>query len=222
MILWLVAAALAQEPGLAEERLAVERAATAVAEARARGASRREIAELMASYRDAAERLAAREAAELPAVDLAAERRSALRALTEALAAGREAPDAHRALVAWLGEPSARLSLLDQALDATETVGSRDLERALVADVLDQANALFVLLSYDAAAVQRDFERSSVRLSALERDLTGQAQAIDVQVDIVRLEGEIEALERTAATLADARDRCDAIRTRAMTLREKP
>lgn len=221
-MLWLVAAALAQEPGVAEERLAVERAATAVAEARARGASRREIADLMAVYRDAAERLAAREAAEVPAVDLAAARLSALRALTEALAAGREAPDAHRALVEWLGQPSARMSLLEEALDATRTVGSRNLERALVADVLDQANALFVLIIYDAAAVQRDLERSSVRLSALERDLTGQAAAIDVQVDIVRLEGEIHALERTAATLANARDRCDAIRARATTLREKP
>jgi hypothetical protein len=221
-MLWLVAAALAQEPGLAEERLAVERAATAVAEARDRGASRREIADLMAVYRDAAERLAEREAAEVPAVDVAAERRSAVRALTEALAAGREAPDAHRALVEWLGQPSARMSLLEQALDATRTVGSRDLERALVEDVLDQANALFLLLSYDAAAVQRDIERSSVRVSALRRDVPGQAAAIDVQVDIVRLEGEIEALERTAATLTSARDRCDAIRARATTLREKP
>ena len=151
-MLWLVAAALAQEPGLAEERLAVERAATAVAEARARGVSRGEIAELMAIYRDAAERLAAREAAEEPAVDLAVERLSALRALTDALAAGREALEARRALVAWLGEPAARMSLLEQALDATRTVGTRDLERALVADVLDQANALFVLLTYDAIA----------------------------------------------------------------------
>jgi hypothetical protein len=221
-MLWLVAAALAQEPGLAEERRMVERAATAVAEARASGASRAEIAELMAVYRDAAERLAAREDAEMPAVDHAAARRSALRALTEALAAGRDAPDAHRALVEWLGEPSARMALLEQALDATRTVGSRNLERGLVADVLDQANALFVLLSYDAAAVQRDLERSSVRLSALKRDLTGQAQAIDVQVDIVRLEGEIQAFERTADTLANARGRCDAIRARATTLGEKP
>src|SRR5204863_1886113 len=118
VMLWLVAAALAQEPGLAEERLAVERAATAVAEARARGVSRGEIAELMAIYRDAAERLAAREAAEEPPVDLAVERLSALRALTDALAAGREALEARRALVAWLGEPAARMSLLEQALDA--------------------------------------------------------------------------------------------------------
>jgi hypothetical protein len=221
-MLWLVAAALAQEPGLAEERLAVERAATAVAEARARGASRAEIAELMAVYRDTAERLAAREAAEAPAVDLTVERLSALRALTDALAAGREAPDARRALVAWLGEPSARMSLLEQALDATRTVGSRDLERALVADVLDQANALFVLLTYDAATVRRDIDRSRVRVSALRRDVPGQAAPIDVQVDTVRLEGEIEALERTAATLTNARDRCDAIRVRATTLREKP
>ena len=221
-MLWLVAAALAQEPGLAEERLAAERAATAVAEARARGASRAEIAELMAIYRDAAERLAAREAAVAPAVDLAAERLAALRALTDALAAGREAPDARRALVAWLGEPSARMSLLDQALDATRTVGSRDLERALVADVLDQANALFVLLTYDAAVVRRDIDRTSVRMSALERNVPGQATAIDVRVEIVRLEGEIQTLERAAATLANARERCEAIRARATTLRENP
>jgi hypothetical protein len=221
-MLWLVAAALAQEPGLAEERLAAERAATAVAEARARGASRAEIAELMAIYRDAAERLAAREAAVAPAVDLAAERLAALRALTDALAAGREAPDARRALVAWLGEPAARMSLLDQALDATRTVGSRDLERALVADVLDQANALFVLLTYDAAVVRRDIDRTSVRMSALERNVPGQATAIDVRVEIVRLEGEIQTLERAAATLANARERCEAIRARATTLRENP
>jgi hypothetical protein len=221
-MLWLVAAALAQEPGLAEERLAVERAATAVAEARARGASRGEIAGLMAIYRDAAERLAAHEAAEAPAVDVTVERLSALRSLTEALAAGRDAPDAHRALVEWLGEPSARMSLLEQALDASRTVGSLDLERALVADVLDQANALFVLLTYDAAAVQRDLDRSGVRLSALKRNVPGQATAIDVQVEIVRIEGEIHALEATAATLASARNRCDAIRARVTTLREKP
>ena len=221
-MLWLVAAALAQEPGLAEERLAVERTATAVAEARARGASRREIAELMAIYRDAAERLAAREAAETPAVDLAAARLTALRALTDALATGREDADARKALVDWLGEPSARMALLEQALDATGTVGSRDLERAIVADVLDQANALFVVLTYDASAVHRDLERSRVRASALRRDVPGQAAPIDVQVDVVRLEGEIQALERTAATLTSARDRCDAIRARATTLREKP
>jgi hypothetical protein len=221
-MLWLVAAALAQEPGLAEERLEVERAATAVAEARSRGASRAEIAELMAIYRDAAERLAAREAQEAPAVDLTIERLSALRALTDALAAGREAPEARRALVEWLGEPSARMSLLEQALDATGTVGSRDLERALVADVLDQANALFVLLTYDAAAVRRDIDRSSLRLSALEHNVPGQATAIDVRVEIVRLEGEIQALQRNAATLTSALERCEAIRARATTLREKP
>jgi hypothetical protein len=221
-MLWLVAAALAQEPGLAEERLEVERAATAVAEARSRGASRAEIAELMAIYRDAAERLAAREAQEAPAVDLTIERLSALRALTDALAAGREAQEARRALVEWLGEPSARMSLLEQALDATGTVGSRDLERALVADVLDQANALFVLLTYDAAAVRRDIDRSSLRLSALEHNVPGQATAIDVRVEIVRLEGEIQALQRNAATLTSALERCEAIRARATTLREKP
>ena len=221
-MLWLVAAALAQEPGLAEERLSVERAATAVAEARARGATRSEIAELMAIYRDAAERLAAREAAEAPAVDLTVERLSALRALTDALAAGREAPDARRVLVEWLGEPSERMSLLEQALDATRTVGSRDLERALVADVLDQANALFVLLTYDAAAVHRDIDRSRLRLSALEHNVPGQATAIDLRVEIVRLEGEIQTLERTAATLTNARERCEAIRARATTLGEKP
>ena len=61
-----------------------------------------------------------------------------------------------------------------------------------------------------------------MRLSALKRTAPGQATAIDVQVDIVRLEGEIQTLERTAATLASARNRCDAIRARATTLREKP
>jgi hypothetical protein len=114
------------------------------------------------------------------------------------------------------------MSVLEQALEATRTVGSRDLERALVADVLDQANALFVLLTYDLAAVRRDIDRSGVRLSALERNVPGQATAIDVRVEIVRLEGEIQALERMADTLTNARERCDAIRARATTLQEKP
>ena len=222
MIALLIRVALAQDPGLVEERLAVERAATAVAEARSRGASRADVAELMATYRAAAERLLAHERATTPPVDRAAVRLAAIRDLTEALAAGREAADARAALEAWLGDPFARMSLLEQALTTAPTVGSKELERALVVDVVDQTNALHLLLTYDAAGVRRDIERSNVRLASLRRDVPGQASSIDEQVEAVRLEGEIAERRRNVDALVAARARCDAIRARAATLLEKP
>ena len=56
-----------------EQRIAVERAAAAVASARLEGARRADIKQLMATYREAAQRLAALEAAAAPSPDQTAE-----------------------------------------------------------------------------------------------------------------------------------------------------
>ncbi|MEQ1508271.1 MAG: hypothetical protein ABMB14_38930, partial [Myxococcota bacterium] len=139
------------------QRQIVDQAVAEVAQARAEGARRRE-AEAMVVYRASAIALERLEAAAGPPVeDVRRRRLAAITELTAALAEGKRTDPAREVLVGWLGDPTARAVLLDAALTAADTAPP-EIRRGLLLDVVEQSDALAVLLLFDAAdaAVERD------------------------------------------------------------------
>lgn len=165
MILSLLTLALAGpvDPARLAQEARVEQAAAAVAEARAEGRRRTEVAALMASFRVEADRLAAMAP---PAEDEAAIHAAALAALTEATAAGRADPASRRTAEAWLGPIDARLTTLEAALAATATVRDPDLARTIAQDVEAQALAVMAVTAYDAAQAQEGARRARLEAAA--------------------------------------------------------
>jgi len=225
LLAWMVGLAAAQgtpDDAVLRQQQAVEVAAQAVAAARADGAKRSVIAELMKHYRAEATELDAL----LPPLDATweEERRARLQAviaLGEALAAGKSDDDAAEVLAAWLGEPSDRLTLLRKALASTET--APDTVRAAVqADVAEQATALSVWLAYDAAEARRRAEKAQLRAASLRRSGPGQGVGISAEVEAQQLEA-LALVETTrSATLSTLRTDVLALRAEAAIPRESP
>ncbi len=218
--LWL-ALALAWAGPTAEEisqqRLRVAEAATQVADARARGSRRSEVAALMASYRAEAERLALL-LAELPPEE-APER--ALEGLVEALAEGRVEPELRARVEARLGPLEDRLDLLAGALEETGAWQDLALRRSVLHDVVEQAAAVALAAAYDAAVATQEADTLARRAAGLRRTPAGEILAVEDEIRARRLDEEA-ARARARATLAlSIGARAAALRARALALLEE-
>ncbi|MEQ1501579.1 MAG: hypothetical protein ABMB14_05080 [Myxococcota bacterium] len=223
LALWCSVAAFAADPRLAvvQQRQVVDTLATEVATARAGAADRDELADLMARYREAAERLAALEAPELAAAAgaEAGERSAARRGLAEALARGTADDRDRGVLVGWLGEPEPRVAALAQALDAVSSTRDDAVRRGLAVDVADQADVLSLISAYDTARAERDRERAATQAAALRaRTAPGQTGGMDLVVAAERLEREAQAAEKRATSARELRTRADELRAAALAL----
>ena len=223
LALWCSVAAFAADPRLAvvQQRQVVDTLAAEVATARVGAADRDELADRMARYREAAERLAALEAPELAAAAgvEAGERSLARRGLADALARG--APDEHDrdVLVGWLGDPEARLPALTQVLGSIASTRDDAVRRGLALDVADQADVLSLVAAYDTARAERDRERAATQAGVLRaRTAPGQTGGMDLVVAAERLEREAQAADERAMSARQRRTRADELRAAALAL----
>jgi len=220
LLLFAAAAAAVDPQELSAQRLAVERAAATVAQARFEGARRGELAELMAAYRVQAEALAALEAQLAPSLDEQVRaRRGAVNALSEALATGGAAPEALAILEAWLGEPALRLEALQGAVLAAEGTRDAELRRDLLLDVLDQCDGLALLATHRSLEAEALEDRLELRTLALERrNAPGQSGSIEDTVQVLRLREQALEAERTEERWAGWRAQALALRERTSSL----
>lgn len=200
MIWLLVAMAVASDPALVREEGLVAEAAAAVAQARHDGLRASRIAELMASYRQEAERLAAMQAP----VDIAQDQRThelAVRALTDATARG-TGDEASRATVdGWLGPLAGRLDLLDAALAAAKE-SPIDLGRQIAVDVESQALAVMITATYDASRADEEARGARTRAAALRAESNPlESTGLSVEVDLRALEERANAATTRATAL---------------------
>lgn len=190
---------------------AVAAAAAAVAQARADGARRKEVAALMAAYREQAERLEAMMASTRP-VDTGGQQRAALRALAAATAEGRAAPEARAVIDAWLGPLDARLDLLDAALAAAAGLDDPVLVHDMLLDVESQALAVRIAADHDLAVAVAEEHAARVQAAALgaAADPNGTVRLAS-EVDIAELRARADAAAAEARDLRALRDRAAAL-----------
>lgn len=198
----------------------VEAAAAAVASARADGARRRDVADLMAHFRTEAEQLAAMTPPD-PIADPGAVHTAALFALADATANGRVDRAARQVVTDWLGPLGARLALLDGALAAATTAAARtpDLARSMALDVEGQCTAVMLAAAHDAT--EADSTARSARLTAAA--LRGGAApresgGVGVEMDIRAAEAAASRADAVATAAWELRARAAALRTRARRL----
>ena len=202
----------------------VDALAAEVSSARAAGAPRQELGARMSRYRTEAERLATMEAPLLlSAAD--AERQAhaaAERALADAIANDRPEEAARASLVGWLGEPAARVKVLESVAVQAGVASDPIVRRALALDLAEQAGALALVCRYDTAKSRREADRASAQAAALRaRTAPGQAGGLDLVIAAERGErGALEATEAAAAANALAL-RFEATRSTALTLSEE-
>ncbi len=190
---------------------AVAAAAAAVAQARADGARRKEIAALMAAYREQAEALQAMAGSAL-VEDTIGQRRAALTALVAATAEAEAAPDARAVIDAWLGPLEGRLDLLDAALVAAGGLGNPALVHDMMLDVESQALAVSVAAAHDATIATVEEESARVRAAALGAAADpGSTVSFASQVDIAELLSRADAAGARAHDLWALRDRAVAL-----------
>ena len=199
----------------AHQQDVVAEAAAAVARARADGARRRDVAELMVSYRLQAEALASMEPpSQQP--DEADARAAALAALAEATAADRADDPARAEIGGWLGQLEDRLDLLDGALVAAGGISSPSLARGMLGDVDAQCRAVMVAAAYDATLDEEQSRRARLRAMALRSgESPRQTGGIDIELDVRALEAEADQDHAAAAAAWLVRDRAVALRQRA-------
>ncbi len=174
---------------LLAQRAAVEQAAAAVASARADGARRSELAELMRVYREAAAELDRLEQIRAPNLEQARlDRLAAMTALSRDLAEGQTTSPARALLVDWLGDPSARAAILADVVTAGLSAPT-SVRRGLLLDVIEQADAVAVLLAFDAAALEHGADQLELRALSLRRR-AGQAGSMAAEMEAARLEAE--------------------------------
>ena len=218
MIVWLAWAHAFADPAtdLLAAREEVERAAAAVASARAEGAGRGELAERMAVYREAAARHEQLALAQGTAPDaIRRERQQALVELTRALAEGATDTPARAVLASWLGDPAARAGVLRSATDSSAAMPG-EIGRAVLLDVLEQTDALAALLSFDAAVLEIVADQLELRALSLRRRGPGQTASIEDEVRAVRLEEEAKRAEESASSLLRLRAEVWVVRERAV------
>lgn len=213
----LLAIALAVPPDAerVRQRDTVEQAAAAVARARAEGAGRKDVAELMAVFRQEAEVLARMEPVEAPS-DPAEARRAALAALADATASGRVDEAARGVVAAWLGPLEPRIGLLEGALAATAAVHPPDLAQSMALDVEGQCTAVMLAAAHDATRAAATARAQRLTAAALRRgDSPGQAGGIDVEADARAADAAAARADADAAALWVLRDRASMLRTQA-------
>lgn len=180
--------------------------AARVAQARADGAPRSEVAALLAQYRAEAEALAALTAPVVAATEDAEQqaRLAALASLRDAVAKGSRDERARQVLGTWLGEPSERVALLDAALADARTVADPVLRNALLLDAADQAAAVALVATYDAASALADAERAMSQAAAERaRSGPGSLGALGTLIEAERLEREAASARARRETLLD-------------------
>lgn len=221
MILAMLALATAPDPALVRQEGVVAEAAAAVADARGQGLRSARIAELMAVYRQEAERLAAME----PTVDRAAEARvraAALRGLSDATARGAGDPNARAIAESWLGPLSARMGVLDTA-EATAEAGPPELLAPICADVEAQATAVWITATYDAARADAAAREARTRAAALQASTNPMERGgLDVEVDLRALQLTADVATTTAHDLRVLADRARTLAERARAHLESP
>ncbi len=215
----LIAMAGAPDPALVREEGLVADAAAAVAMARHDGLRASRVAELMATYRQEAERLASMQRAP----DTATEQRlhdAALHTLTDATARGTEDTAARSTVEAWLGALPARLDLLDQALAAAATSPS-ELAHPIAADVESQAVAVIVTAIYDATRADEAARSARTRAAALRAESNPLDHAsLSAEVEMRGLEQAANSATTRALALRTLAARAAALRDAAHLLSE--
>lgn len=221
MIWAVLALAAAPDPALVRQEAVVAEAAAAVAEARSQGARAARIAELMAAYRQEAERLARME----PTVDRAAEGRvrdAALGRLSDATARGGADQGARDVAEAWLGPLAARMTLLDAAV-ATAEAGPAELLAPICADAEAQATAVRITATYDATRADAAAREARTRAAALQASTNLMERGgLDIEVDLRALQLTADVATTTAHDLRALAERSAALAERARTHLESP
>jgi len=218
----LPARAQAVDEDLLRQQDAVAAAAAAVAHARAEGARRRDIAELMAAYREQAERLASRLAPD-DQTATTKQREAAVAALSAATAEGQVASQARDLLDRWLGPLLTRLDLLDNALTAAAGLGSPDLAADMILDIENQAVAVMVAAAHDATASESESRANRLKAAALRAASDpGGVVGFSTQVDVQTLLAAADAAAARADTLWALRDRAAALLARARQTQTSP
>lgn len=195
--------------------------AAEIARARSAGADRQELAGLMARFRVEAEVLAGLEAPMVLAAteEGVARRTAAARALTQALAAGRADAASRTTLVAWLGDPSERLGVLERALAAARATNEGPLRTALALDVAEQAAAVGLVFRYDAEIARLEAGRLFAQAALLRgRTMPGQSGGLDLVVEAERTERDARAATARHPLLVAEADRAEAVRLSALLL----
>lgn len=201
----------------------VDALAADVAAARTAGAPRQELGARMSLYRAEAERLVAMEAPLLQsAADAERQAHSdAQRKLADAIATDRVDDAARASLVLWLGEPAARVVVVESVAGQAGAAADPVVRRALALDLAEQAGALALVCRYDAAKSLRTADRATAQATALRaRTAPGQSGGLDLVVAAERAER--EALDARAAVAANEAlaVRFEALRAAALTLSE--
>lgn len=193
----------------------VDQAAATVAQARAEGMRSRDIAVLMASYRQEAELLA--KMTPPPSVSGEATARAlALRTLAEATALGQQNTAAREVMTAWLGALDVRLSLLEGALNAVKTTAIRtpDLAQSMALDIENQCSAVMITAAYDATQADALVRAERLRLAMLRQAETPQDHGgMGHSMDTQEAEAALLQAERQAAFFWDLRLRANQLRT---------
>jgi hypothetical protein len=167
--LWFVLPLLAADDRSEEivhQQDVVEAAALAVAKARQSGARKRDVAALMATYREEAEQLAAMEPPPSDPTDEGAQS-AAVAALTKATAEGRSDPAARAVVELWLGPLDPRLDVLAAALASAGSVRAPELARTMVLDVRTQCVAVMAASAHDATEAEAAARSARVRAATL-------------------------------------------------------
>lgn len=201
----------------------VDALAADVASARAAGAPRQELGARMSLYRAEAERLAAMEAPLLlSAADAEREQHSeAARKLADAIANDRPDDAARASLVGWLGEPSARVAVVEAVAGQAGGASDPVVRRALALDLAEQAGALALVCHYDAAKSRRAGDRALAQAAAFRaRTAPGQSGGLDLVVAAERAEREALAANADLGANEALAVRFEAVRAAALTLSE--
>jgi hypothetical protein len=121
---------------------------------------------------------------------------------------------ARDAVAAWLGDPEQRLAVLSAAVDGVEGVPD-SIRRGVLLDVVEQSDALAVLLSFDAAERAAAADALVLRADTLRRRAPGQTPSMADEVQAVRLIEQAREADVRAGELRAVRDRVMTLRARA-------
>lgn len=197
------------------QRQVVDDAVAEVARARAEGERRRE-AEAMRVYREAAialERLV--QTAGPPVEEIRRQRVAAITELTNALAEGSRESPAREVLAGWLGAAEPRAELLADALGAAD-LAPTEIRRGVLLDVLEQSDALAVLLLFDATEAELEEDQLMLRATSLRRRGPALTATMADEVEALRLEEQARAAEGRNEAWLTLRVRVLSLRRRAL------
>ncbi len=218
MALWLAMVGMAApDPRVVVLRVQVEVAAAEVSAARQRGARRGVVANLMRRYRAAAEALAELEPRGAPttvADDVAR--------LAEAVASGKGGAVSRDAVVAALGQPQARIDVLQTVLGSARSTSDSVLRASLLLDLEEQARSLALVCAWDGWQAEQDRRSVQLRRTALAPSLGSQLGGVDGAALAARLDEQLAAHTRRRDVAQALLRRFEDLARRAVTAQETP